>query len=60
MLLDSEQVVKYRVVDKHGNEVAIKDTHMLAEMYINTLPDEVKEGCKVVPITEDGKQLLFG
>lgn len=60
MILDSQDQVKYKVISKEGKEVAVKDTQMLAEMFINQLPDELREGCKVVPVTEDGKQLLFG
>ena len=59
-LLDSTDQVKYKIITKDGREVGVKDSQMLAEMYINQLPEELREGCRVVPITEDGKQLLFG
>lgn len=60
MIADSQETVKYKIVTKDGKEVGVRDSQMLAEMYINQLPEELREGCKVIPITEDGKQLLFG
>ena len=59
-LIDSVEQVKYKVIGKDGKEITVRDSQMLAEMYINQLPEELREGCRVVPITTEGKQLLFG
>lgn len=60
ILVDNSDQVKYKVVGKDGREITVRDSQMLAEMYINQLPEELREGCRVVPITTEGKQLLFG
>lgn len=60
IIVDNSDQVKYKVVGKDGSEIATRDSQMLAEMYINQLPDDLREGCRVVPVTTDGKQLLFG
>jgi hypothetical protein len=60
MITDAENKTLYKVYDKEGRELAVRPSQMLADMYIGNLPDELKEGCYVVPITDDGKQILFG
>lgn len=60
MIIDSENKTMYKVYNKAGRELAVRPSKMLADMYIGNLPDELKEGCYVVPITEEGKQILFG
>jgi len=60
MIVDTEHNVKYKIVGKNGEELAVKPSQMLAEMFINGLPEEIKEGARVVPVTDTGKQLLFG
>lgn len=60
MIADSQDTVKYKVVGPNGEELAVKPSQMLAEMFINGLPEEQRGGAKVVPITESGQQLLFG
>jgi len=60
MITDAQDQVKYKIVTKDGREVGVKDSQMLAEMYINQLPEDLREGCRVIPVTDEGKQLLFG
>lgn len=60
MITDSQETVKYKIVTKDGKEVGVKDSQLLADMYINQLPQDLREGCRVIPVTGDGKQLLFG
>lgn len=60
IILDSDNTVKYKVLGKNGEELAIKPSQLLAEMFINGLPEELREGAKAVPVTDTGKQLLFG
>jgi hypothetical protein len=60
MIVDTENTVKYKVVNSEGTQLSVEDSRNLAEMFINGLPPELKEDCKIVPITEDNKQVLFG
>lgn len=60
LLLDAEDDVKYKVVTKDGKELAVKGSKMLAELFVNDLPEELKEGCNIVPVTGSGQQILFG
>jgi hypothetical protein len=60
MITDTESTVKYKVIKSDGAELTVEDSRNLAEMFLNGLPKELKEECKIVPITEDNKQLLFG
>lgn len=60
MITDTHDVVKYKIVGTDGKEIAIRQTQMAAEMYLDQLPEELREGCKIIPITGEGQQLLFG
>lgn len=60
MITDTESTVKYKVVNAEGAQLSVEDSRSLAEMFVNGLPPELKEDCKIVPITEDNKQVLFG
>lgn len=59
ILTDNEQV-KY-VIKVNGNIVspAFAD-RMVAEMRKSELPPETQMVAEVVPVTEDGRQVLFG
>jgi hypothetical protein len=60
VLLDAEDTIQYKVVGKDGKELTTKSSKMLAELFVNDLPDELKEGCNIIPVTDTGKQVLFG
>lgn len=59
-IFDTENSTKYKIVDKNGKEIGVENTKHLAEMRMVSLPEELREGCNIIPITEDNKQLLFG
>lgn len=59
-IFDTESLTKYKIVDKNGNSIGVENTKQLAEMKLISLPEELREGCNIIPITEDNKQLLFG
>jgi len=60
MITDTESAVKYKILDKDGNEIGIETSKHLAEMRVSSLPKSLREGCNIIPVTEDNKQLLFG
>ena len=60
MITDTESSIKYKIVNKDGSELSVENSRQLAEMYINNLPQDLRESCRIVPITEDNKQVLFG
>ena len=60
MLTDAQDTVKYKVLTKDGKELAVKPSKMLAELFVNELPSELREGCNIVPVTDTGDQILFG
>lgn len=60
MIADTESTVKYKVINEDGSQLSVEDSRSLAELFINGLPSEIREKCKIVPITEDNKQILFG
>lgn len=60
MVTDTESTVKYKIFDKDGNEIGVESSKHLAEMRVSSLPKKLREGCNIVPVTEDDKQLLFG
>jgi len=60
MITDTESSVRYKILDKNGNQIGIEKSKHLAEMRVNSLPEELKEGCDIILITEDDKQVLFG
>lgn len=60
MLTDTESNVKYKIVKEDGTSLSVARTKQLAELYVNGLPQELRENCRIIPITEDNKQVLFG
>lgn len=60
MITDTESRVKYRIIKEDGTPLSVARTPQLAELYVNSLPAELRETCRIVPITEDNKQVLFG
>lgn len=52
--------IKYKVINEKGEELAIENSNMLAEMFISKLPEDVKRGAKIIPVTEGNQQVLFG
>jgi len=59
-LMDSKNEIEYMIKDKDGKKLASKRTLVLAESYLETLPEDVKEGATIVTVTDTGKQVLFG
>jgi len=60
MITDTESNVKYKIVSKDGTQLSVEGSKPLAEMYVNNLPQDLREGCNIIPVTEDNKQVLFG
>ena len=59
MLIDSEQV--YYVIKVNGNVVSQPFTErMVAEMQKSQMPAETQLLAEIVPVTSDGRQVLFG
>lgn len=59
-LINEQEQVKY-VIKVNGKVVSIPFTSkMLAEQHINNLPQDQQIIAEVVPVTEDGRQILFG
>lgn len=60
MITDSNETLYY-VVLVHGQEVSPRyNSPMLAEQQIQHLSPEHQSIAEVVPVTEDGRQLLLG
>ena len=59
ILTDNQQI--YYVVRVNGaNITAPVTSKMVAESSLNSLPPETQSIAEVVPVTADGKELLFG
>lgn len=59
-IFDTENLTKYKIVDKNKNVLGVENSKHLAELRISSFSEELREGCDIIPITEDNKQLLFG
>lgn len=57
--LKEETKIKYRVICL-GNVLLDNVTMRVAENFISTLTESTQEQAKIVPITEDGLQVLLG
>ena len=60
VLTDSSNTVRYKVLSESGQILSVEPSKMLAEMYVDRLPDNQKSACIIVPITEDNKDILLG
>lgn len=56
MLIDNQ--VKYRVL-VDGKILNESMTKTLADVFVSNLNEDMKQKAKIVPIMEDGRQLLF-
>ena len=60
-LITDDMDVVYYIVKVNGVAVSDKfSERMMAEMAKNNLPNEQRMIAEVVPVTNDGKQLLLG
>lgn len=59
MLTDNENKVKYQVVVA-GTVLAERGTMQLAENFVAQLTTEQQDNARIVPVTQEGKQILFG
>lgn len=60
-ILNNNGSVVYYVVMVNGTAMSAKhNSHMLAEMEMDKLSPELKAIAEVIPVTADGKQVLFG
>jgi len=60
MLTDSSNTVRYKVISEKGEVLSIRSSYMLAEMFLERLTEDQKATCRIVPITEDNKDILLG
>lgn len=58
-LINENEQVKYKII-LEGKTLAERDSKILAEMFINGLPDNIKEKAQIVPSDSHGKQILLG
>lgn len=58
-IINEHTMVEYKVVYE-GNVLLEHVSKMVAENYIAGLPKQVKESVKLIPITNDGLQVLLG
>lgn len=59
-LINEQEQVRY-VIEVNGQTVSVPfATKMLAEQHLGNLPQDQQIIAKIVPITESGKQILFG
>ena len=59
ILNDNQSDVKYQVV-LNGTVLAERSSHQLAESFIGQLATDQQEQARIVTITENGKEVLFG
>jgi len=63
ILLDSTPI-KYKIVCKTGfgreKVLTVAESRVLAENYVLGLSKRRQKKCKIVPVTEDNKELLLG
>lgn len=58
-ILNENEVLKYRVIV--DNVILNESTTLfLAQNFIATLTNDKQERAKIIPITENGKEVLFG
>lgn len=60
VLTDSTNNVRYKVIGEDGSVLAIEQSKILADMFVNNLTEDQKSKCIIVPITEDNKEILLG
>lgn len=60
VLTDSTNGVRYKVIGEDGSVLAIEQSKILADMFVNNLTEDQKSKCIIVPITEDNKEILLG
>lgn len=60
IITDSSSTTRYKVITENGEVLAIEPSKMLADLFLDRLTEEQKRNCKVVPITEDNKDILLG
>lgn len=58
LLNDSENKVKYQVV-VNGTVLAVRGSVQLAESFVSQLTTEQQNNAQIVPVTNEGKQVLF-
>lgn len=59
MNLTENEIINYRVV--HNGSVLLESVpRMVAENFVSTLAKDVQENVNIVPVTQDGLQVLLG
>ena len=51
--------IKYRII-LNNKVLTVRESYFLAEQFISTLGPEQQKEAKIEPITDGGKQVLFG
>lgn len=57
--LTEDETIRYRVV-YDGNVLLESATRSVAENFVSTLTRNVQESVQIVPVTNDGMQVLLG